>query len=326
MAGAVADRTWRESAPESIESDLAALWREIGQTDVKVARAVMSNLIVVRWPSSERPALTDIAARLPLDDVAARHPSRTIVLEHCPEETADTRFAAGVAIVTFGPASARYGVEQIVVRSACPGQSLLSILRRLVRGDVPTSVWWTEDLSARPPAGPLLTVGRQLVYDSGAWGDVPRGLAALSPLVDDRRIDLADLNWRRFAPLRRALLHVRGPLNGDGWRNVTVRIAHDAAHEAMAWLLAGWIRSERRRGETPVVPERASPAEQDAFVTIVVGDATATVTSRTIEVTSASRPPLVLAVASEVQADAVAAELRSLAPDVELLGALRALR
>src|SRR4051812_17688732 len=117
MAGAVADRTWRDSSPEAIEVDLAALWREAGRGDVAIARAVMSNLIVVRAPSSEHRALTAIAADLPLDDVVARHPSRTIVLEHCHRDAPNAPFTAGVGIVTFGPPAARYGVERIVVRS-----------------------------------------------------------------------------------------------------------------------------------------------------------------------------------------------------------------
>src|SRR5262252_8105347 len=210
MAGAVATRAWRESAPDAIESDLAALWRELGHGEVKIARAVMSNLIVVRAPSDQRPALANVIAGLPLDEVGARHPSRTIVLEHCHRKALETQFAAGVGIVTFGPPASRYGVEQIVVRSACPEAPLLSILRRLVRGDVPTTVWWTEDLSDGPPFDPLLTVGRQLVYDSRQWKDVRPGLAALLPLVDNHRVDLADLNWRRLAPLRRALEHAHG--------------------------------------------------------------------------------------------------------------------
>src|SRR5262249_28687710 len=149
MAGAVADRTWRDSTPDQLEADLAALWRELGHGEVRIARAVMSNLIVVRAPDKNRSALTDVAGGLPLDDVTARHPSRTIVLEHCDQKAAGAPFEAGVGIVTFGPPAARYGVERIVVRSACPDGSLLSILRRLVRGDLPTSVWWTEDLSGR---------------------------------------------------------------------------------------------------------------------------------------------------------------------------------
>jgi glucose-6-phosphate dehydrogenase assembly protein OpcA len=325
MAGAVADRVWRESAPDAIESDLAALWRELGQNDVKIARAVMSNLIVVRSPSDDRRSLTDMGAGLPLDEVAARHPSRTIVLEHCQRNGLDKGFAAGVGIVTFGPAASRYGVERIVVRSACPEAPLLSILRRLVRGDVPTSVWWTEDLSDGPPFDPLLTVGRQLVYDSRGWSDVRRGLAAIRPLADNRRVDLADLNWRRLTPMRRALVHARGPVKGEGWRNLAIHISHAPGESAIAWLLDGWLRAERPGSQSQVTIQASRDSGDEAILTVTAGDATATLTARSADVSSPSAPPLVVAARQESHADAVAAELRSLSPDLVLLAAIRAL-
>jgi glucose-6-phosphate dehydrogenase assembly protein OpcA len=287
---------------------------------VKVARAVMSNLIVVRAPARDR-ELANVADGLPLDDVTAQHPSRTIVLEHCPDDAAQAPFAAAVSIVTYGAASSRYGVEQIVVRSACPDGSLLSILRRLVRGDVPTSVWWTEDLSDGSLFDPLLTIGRQLVYDSRRWRDVNGGFAAVTPLVGSRRIDLADLNWRRLAPLRRALAHALGPLTDRRWRT-TIEIAHRAGDEAMARLLAGWIDSARR--DTPARILEAS-GDDAAMLTVSVGTTRATLRERTVEMQSADALPLVLALRDEPECDAVAAELRSLAPDAELLAALAAL-
>ena len=325
MAGAVADRVWRDSAPDAIEHDLAVLWRELGQGEIKIARAVMSNLIVVRAPAKDRRALTDIVSGLPLEQVTARHPSRTIVLEHCHRNTSDQPFAAGVGIVTYGPPAARYGVEQIVVRSVCPEAPLLSMLRRLVRGDVPTSVWWTEDLSDGAPFDPLLTVGRQLIYDSQQWKDLRRGLTAILPLVDNHRIDLADLNWRRLAPLRRALVHARGPLKGEAWRNVMIEITHAPGEAAIAALLAGWLRSERP-GQTPGIAAAPRVSERDALITVTIADMSAILTTRAAEVSIPSEPPLVVAAARESHAEAIAAELRSLSPDATLLGALRALR
>jgi glucose-6-phosphate dehydrogenase assembly protein OpcA len=325
MAGAVADRTWRDSSPEAIEADLAALWRDAGRGDVAIARAVMSNLIVVRAPSGERRGLMDLAADLPLDDVVSRHPSRTIVLEHCHRDLPNAPFTAGVGIVTFGPPTARYGVEQIVVRSACPESSLLSILRRVVRGDVPTTVWWTEDLSAGAPFDPLLTIGRQLLYDSRRWKDVGRGLAVVRPLVDDRRVDLADLNWRRLAPMRRALVHVRGPLAAVAWRGATVNVRHATGEAAIAALLAGWLRGERRADPIRVDVEPLPKSDGEIILTVTVGDLTATHTPRGVDVAPASAPRFVVAAPKESDADAIAAELRSLSPDRALLSALRAL-
>jgi len=326
MARTVAAHAWRASTPEAIELDLAALWRQIGHGEAAIARAVMSNLVVFRkhmdLPDAE---LTRVTANLPLDEVAARHPSRLIVLEHSYDQAAPgAPFAAGVAIVTFGPPQARYGVEQIVVRSACAEQSLPSILRRLVRGDVPTTVWWTEDLSERPPLDALITIGRQLLYDSRGWRDVRRGVAALAPLVASRRVDLADLNWRRLAPLRQALVYARGPLTSAAWQDAEVRVLHGPGEAPLAWLLAGWLHAGRRNADASIARVEPSPGDGPRL-TVVAGDMTAIQTKRTIEITGGSAPPLVLAMPIESDADAVAAELRVLSRDASLDAALNAL-
>jgi glucose-6-phosphate dehydrogenase assembly protein OpcA len=321
---------WRTSAPESIEADLAALWRELAGADARIARAVMSNLIVFRdrmAPSDAEPSA--IVEGLPLDEVASRHPSRMIVLEHCHDEKPDAPFAAGVGILTFGPPQARYAIEQIAVRSACPDASLLSILRRFVRGDLPTTVWWTEDLSQAPPREPFLAVGRQLLYDSRHWRDVRRGVAALAPVVDARGIDVADLNWRRLASLRTALVHARGPLTSAAWHGVEVRIEHAPNEAALAWLCAGWLRSDRRAATRATVEQRssrsASRGEREPLLTVLVGNLTATLTSQSVDVVGMSAPPLSVTVRVETEAEAIAAELRSLSRDDALDAALRTL-
>ena len=330
MAGAVADRSWRASTPEAIDADLSALWREVGRGETPVARAVMSNLIVFRSPSAA--SGEDAAALirgLPVEDVVARHPSRVIVLEHCHGETPRAPSASAVGILTFGPATARYGVELIVVRSACPEPSLLSILRRFVRGDIPTSIWWTEDMSAAQPSDAMLTIGRQLVYDSRRWRDARRGVAALAPLVRHHRVDLADINWRRLAPLRRALVHARGPLKSDAWRGVDVRVAHAGGDAALAWLFAGWLRAERVRCADPTAAagagEAAREQDREPLLTAWIGAMTATLSAHTVQIVCPDAPPLVVAAAAESEADAIAAELRSLAPDAVLISALGAL-
>ena len=211
MAAVVATRLFRASTPEAIEPDLAALWREIAETDTPIARAVMSNLVVFRnRAAASESGTAALAIDPPLEDVLALHPSRLIVLEYEQvERTSDPPFTAGVGIAVFGPEHARYGVEQIVARSACAEVALPSIVRRFIRGDLPTTVWWTEDLSQVAPLGALVTMGRQLLYDSRQWSDVAGGVRGIAPLVGDRYADLADLNWRRLTPVRRALAHAK---------------------------------------------------------------------------------------------------------------------
>jgi len=331
MAGAVADRSWRASTPEAIDADLAVLWRDVGRGETSVARAVMSNLIVFRSPASGGgDDMAALIAGAPVEEVAARHPSRVIVLEHCHGEAPRAPSAAAVGILTFGPPAARYGVELIVVRSACPEPSLLSILRRFVRGDIPTSIWWTEDISDAAPSGALLTVGRQLVFDSRRWRDVRRGAAAMAPLVRHHRVDLADVNWRRLAPLRRALTHARGPFQSGAWRSVEVGVSHAAEEAALAWLFFGWLRGQGVRCAEPTpMPQGAATAPENegssALLAVAIGDMHATLSPRGADVVCPEAPPLSVAAAVESEADAVAAELRSLAPDRVLAAALEAI-
>jgi len=333
MAATVVERAWRESAPEQVESDLAALWRELAGHG-PVARAVMSNPVVFRLRerrTTSRQAPDEIDQTEydpPLDDVSARHPSRTIVIEHDRGEHAvQAPIGAGVGIMVFGPAGARYAVERVVLRSACAEASLPSVIRCFVRGDLPTSVWWTEDLSRVAPMPALTTMARQLVYDSRCWRDVRAGLRAIAPLVAEGRIDLADVNWRRLLPIRTALAHAAASITGTVQAK-DVRIAYRPGEGALAWLASGWLAARLRwpAGERPVVAESR---DRDQILSVAIG-AGETAVSATLDGRRAiarlpHHTPLVVAVPRMSDADAVAAELRTLSFETALRDALLAL-
>ena len=146
----------------------------------------MANLVVFRFherrarPSRQPPLGTDAA----IETVIGLHPSRTIVIEHDRgDHMEQSPSAPGLAYSVFGSAATRYGVERIVVRSACADVSLPSIVRRFLRGDRPTSVWWTEDLSRDVPSDALVDLARQLIYDSRTWHDVRAGFDVVAPLA-----------------------------------------------------------------------------------------------------------------------------------------------
>jgi glucose-6-phosphate dehydrogenase assembly protein OpcA len=344
MAAAV-DRLWRASSPDGIEADLSALWREVGQRG-PIARAMMSNLVVFRRAESDSPdavAIDESPDNIPVNAVAARHPCRAIVIDHRETESASDRsLSAGVGIVAFGPPGARYGIEQIAIRSACPAASLPSIVRRLVRGDLPTSVWWADDLSRVAPT-PIVAMGRQLVYDSRQWRDVRRGVVALAPYVTSRDavtpasnrmatesalVDLADVNWRRLTPVRRALIVAAQANERADWQPADFRITHGPGDSALAWLLIGWLAS-RLGWPVTAQPRIESNSHGDDVLAIVVRDGPdetrVTLDGSRVVVTRGGGPPSIVGVPREGEADAVAAELHTLAHDACLHDALSAL-
>lgn len=313
MAAPVTGASWRMTEPGAIEADLTALWLDVEQSG-PIARAVMSNLLVLRMLGTDTTENDAI-----IDAVAAQHPCRVLVIDH-GRTGADPRdtLAAKVRIATFGPPRARYGVEQIAVRSTAGEASLPSIIRRLTRGGLPISVWWADDFSDAPLIGSIVDMARQLVYDSRRWRDVRRGVLALEPWLG---VDLVDVNWRRLSSMRRALAFAATSAATNGWDPEGVRIVYAPGEEALAWLLAGWLASRLGwpRTSWPTVEEKPHPRILLA-IAIRCGseDLVASYEAAQVIVTHGTGVPSIVAVPRESVADGVAAELHALWPDTGL--------
>jgi glucose-6-phosphate dehydrogenase assembly protein OpcA len=343
MARAVAERASRKSAPQTVDADLSKLWRDAGRSG-PIARAIMSNLVVFRRAETEAASRSRRRYDMPVDAVAARHPSRVVLIDHQPTTADKARsISAEVGIVTFGPRETRYGVERIHLRSACPAAWLPSLVRRVIRGDLPTSIWWVDDLSQHPPEPPIVAMGRQLVYDSRQWDDVTRGVLALGPhirereastpraervMTESRHVDLADLNWRRLTPLRSALACAAENSDSTLWQPEQMRVTHRPGDAALAWLLVGWLAS---RLEWPFAthPPVAETKHAGDVVTVTIGagrdELRAVLDERRVMITRAGETRSAMGVPQEGEADAVAAELHALSHDACLHDALSAL-
>lgn len=343
MAAAVVERVRRPSAPDAVERDLAALWRDLAQRGA-IARAVMSNLVVFRLRERRSAARRDVAGRElewqdltkdSLDDlleaVVARHPSRAIVIEHdrgdSDPQKAMTPVETDVGVSVFGPPPARYAIEWIVVRSACADVSLPSVARRFMRGDVPTSIWWTEDVSCVPLRTSLVATGRQLLYDSRRWRNVAAGIRAVAPLAATRHIDLADLNWPRLAQLRLALVHASASVPSSIAASET-EITYRPGEEPLAWLLAGWLAA--RLGWPPKDwPALTEGRKAGDVLSLQMGadrdGLTATLDDHRVRLEHSGAPPLVVAVPRPAEAEAIAAQLRATSMETALGDALTAL-
>jgi glucose-6-phosphate dehydrogenase assembly protein OpcA len=333
MERSVKRRVVRSCNPDTIEAELEALWRELA-TETPAARAIMSNLIVFRHRSAADDAGDEppIGAA-PIEDLAERHPARIILLIHEDDpRRARGPMGASVSILLFGADDARHAVEQITIRSVCAAESLPSIVRRLVLGDLPTSVWWTEDLSQLPPVAALVAMGRQFVYDSRQWRNVGAGLSTLTDLLGrPHPPDLVDVNWRALGPMRQALMHgFRGRGPEAGATPVRVRIHHDPRDEAKAWLMVGWLASEL--GSTIAHRSLVSTVDQSDVaalsIAIEYGDGSSlSAEMDDVEVLVKDTSvdiPFSVRVPTESIAQAVSAELRGLGRDIAHAAAIRA--
>jgi glucose-6-phosphate dehydrogenase assembly protein OpcA len=330
----VSDRLTRVSSSAAIEEDLSALWRDAAR-DAPIARALMANLVVYRdCPATDNVDLSAPIEGVPIDGVIERHPSRLIRLHHGGRPDPCAPIGATISIVSFGEAGARFGVEEIAVRSTCADASLPSIVRRLALGDIPTSIWWTEDLSRSTPLEALVAMGRQLLYDSRAWTDLRQGFLTLAPLATrPHGPDLADLNWRRLMPMRQALTHAlvagSAPPNALDPDRPTVGVRHRRDERALAWLLAGWLSARLgwpSAGEMPLTIEEQPDSEGALTVSLGGGAITAVMNGERVLVEyRGGVAPFSIAVPRETEADAVAAELRNLTDDLGLRDALTSL-
>src|SRR5262245_39757316 len=215
----------------------------------------MSNLVVVRpnatlGPDAQEEPDSDLVR------IAQQHPARTILLAYSQASRAAGLAHASIGVVTFGAGGTRYGVEIIEVEAACTDHSVPSIVRRLARGDLPTTIWWATDLSAFTPSHALLSTARQFVYDSAMWRNVAAGAHAVASIAGDRRpFELADLNWSRLTPLRNAIAHALETHPAPAALSpADVHVRHRPGEGAAAWLLAAWFCCRLKRKPGSAVP------------------------------------------------------------------------
>jgi glucose-6-phosphate dehydrogenase assembly protein OpcA len=333
-AADVATPDWLASSPASIEDDLRQLW-ETAARQSPVSHALMSNLVIVSGGEGSAGNEEQETGRL-LTGIARRHPARVVLLDHRCTSHAREPQSVRVGLIAFGPSDHRYGVEVISVAVACLDESLPSILRAVTRGDVPTTLWLTGDLSAASPAMPLVEMSRQMVYDSRRWKDLAHGFQSLAHLLDASHPPaLVDLAWRRLAPVRRAVATALEPLPFEQRpRPEDVTVAAAPEREGDAWLMWGWLQVKL---EWPQSVRRAiTLAEGDGFGVRFQGRAwsaevTQASTSRDAGMMSAivardtAGRTVTVSPSQETVVEALSDELTSLSHDLTIERVVRAL-
>jgi glucose-6-phosphate dehydrogenase assembly protein OpcA len=146
--------------------------------------------------------------------------------------------------------------------------------------------------------------------------------------MDSKLLDLADLNWRRLQPVRRALVVAAEAAGTATWRPEEIRIEHAPGESALAWLLIGWLAS-RLDWPVPTQPRIEETPKGHDVLSVAFGEGKdrvrAVLDARRVTIASGGETRSVVGVPQEGEADAVAAELHALSHDACLHDALSAL-
>lgn len=230
-----------------VELHLEQLWAQF-MTEVSqgqaVMRACMSNLIVYCDTMDEGNAVdSEIAA---IVDV---HPARVLVLKG-DGLAGDYPLEAGVTMY-YDTLTDGWQVcaERIDVVSSIPGRTRLpSVVRSMLIGDLPTTLWWT---SRKPPleSGGLFfqlsELANQIIYDNVGWTQPAKHVAEMTRWIagqQDAKV-FFNLAWRRIANWRKLISQVLDPMVADDALLTCrlIEIEHGPHALPMTWLLVGWL-------------------------------------------------------------------------------------
>lgn len=240
----------------AIERELGRLWDEPTPPDAAahVTRACMSNLVVLCGAEAD-------ALALELPAIVRQHPARILLLATVDNQRDDLE-AFVSAQCYLGSGGRQVCSEHVMVQARAAAMTRLpSIVRPLLIGDLPTTLWWAAggSLAGDDLFEELIPLANQLVYDSAAWGDalprvapsLERAFALLHHFV------VADLAWHRLQPWLHLISETLDPgaLPGALESISEISIEHGARGLPPALLLAGWLASRLgwhpTSGDTP---------------------------------------------------------------------------
>jgi glucose-6-phosphate dehydrogenase assembly protein OpcA len=210
----------------------------------------MSNLVIFCDGSagSER-ADAEVAA------IVALHPARVLLLVAEPSPGAG-EITAAVRVRGHVVDPGRWVCSEEVTLTATGRASdrLPSVVRTLLIGDLPTTLWWTP---TRPPPlaaellHELVENVEQVIYDSVGWREPARDVVATAGWLSQMEGEtdqgrwrvVSDLNWRRLKYWRRLLTQALDPASAPGVLGSVreVLLEHGPHAVVQAWELVSWL-------------------------------------------------------------------------------------
>jgi glucose-6-phosphate dehydrogenase assembly protein OpcA len=183
------------------------------------------------------------AAERTLEGLAERHPSRTVILVPCAEES-EARLDAEVAVRCFA-IDDRAVCGEVIELKLCDSRASApaSIVLPLVISDLPVFLRWRgEPPFGEPQWEQLIDVADRVIVDSSEWGDLRYD--ALVRAFD--RTAVSDIAWARTYPWRVELAAY--------WPSIREQEIWIRGPRAEATLLRGWLGARLGRAIRHIEP------------------------------------------------------------------------
>ena len=197
----------------------------LGEVEAELARLRDASAVEGGNPNQRTSVMTHVAwvppewldaAERTLEGLAERHPSRTVILVPCAEES-EARLDAEVSVRCF-PAGDHAVCGEVIELRLCGSRAAApaSIVLPLVISDLPVFLRWRgEPPFGEPQWEQLVDVADRVIVDSSEWPDLPAAYAELAQVFE--RVAASDIAWARTPAGRRPLARLcRGERGPDG--------------------------------------------------------------------------------------------------------------
>jgi glucose-6-phosphate dehydrogenase assembly protein OpcA len=183
------------------------------------------------------------AAERTLEGLAERHPSRTVILVPCPDES-EARLDAEVSVRCF-PAGEHAVCGEVIELRLCGSRAAApaSIVLPLVISDLPVFLRWRgEPPFGEPQWEQLVDVADRVIVDSSEWDE-----SRHHEIADVfERTAFSDIAWARTHPWRVEL--------AGRWPEIKEQEIWIRGPSAEATLLQGWLWARLDRAIRSVEP------------------------------------------------------------------------
>ena len=217
----------------------------LGEVEDELARLRDASAVEGGNPNQRTSVMTHVAwvpqdwldaAERTLEGLAERHPSRTVILVPCAEES-EARLDAEVSVRCF-PAGDHAVCGEVIELRLCGSRAAApaSIVLPLVISDLPVFLRWRgEPVFGEPQWEQLIDVADRVIVDSAEWSDL--SYAALARAFE--RTAVSDIAWARTYPWRVEL--------AEYWPQIKKQEIAIRGPRAEATLLNGWLSARLGR-------------------------------------------------------------------------------